>query len=58
MRHELASTANEPPAGITPGLHAARHYSPLEAPLPQRRIIPHGDHEPENVEVGIQPPDL
>jgi hypothetical protein len=30
MRDELALTANEPPARITPGLHAERHYSPLE----------------------------
>jgi len=30
MRDELASTANEPPAGITPGLHAERHYCPSE----------------------------
>jgi len=30
MRDELASTANEPPARITPGLHAERHYSPSE----------------------------
>jgi hypothetical protein len=30
MRDELASTANEPPARITAGLHAERHYSPSE----------------------------
>jgi hypothetical protein len=30
MRDELASTANEPPARITPGLHAELHYSPSE----------------------------
>jgi hypothetical protein len=30
MRNELAATANERPAGITPGLHAERHYSPSE----------------------------
>jgi len=30
MRDELASTANEPPARITPGLHAERHYCPSE----------------------------
>ena len=30
MRDEPASTANEPPARITLGLHAERHYSPSE----------------------------
>lgn len=30
MRDALASTANELPARITPGLHAERHYSPSE----------------------------
>ncbi len=30
MRDELASTANEPSARITLGLHAERHYSPAE----------------------------
>jgi hypothetical protein len=30
MRDELASTANEPSARITPGLHVERHYSPSE----------------------------
>ena len=30
MRDELASIANVPPARITPGLHAERHYSPSE----------------------------
>lgn len=57
MRDELASTANEPPARIAPGLHTERHYSPSElAGLSSDTIRRLFEDEPGVVNIGERNP--